>query len=163
MTVLLYEKDYGALSHTNIFHRNIRKKLKELGLENYIENGDGSLADFTKLIWSTALVPPEHLQWYWEHVVIPAKPELMSEENLDPDELQNFKKDYEERIDQFLLYLEKTYIGYIDRNHKLKEPQFKVSDWNKHSLARTCDSLTTNKAEVGVSFSLLLHKTQNNV
>ena len=90
----------------------------------YIEDGDGTLNDFIKLIWSTALVPLAHLLWYWENIVLTAKPEI-NDKNLHPDELQHIKKDYEERVDQLLQYLEKTYIGFFNRNRIWKEPRFK--------------------------------------
>ena len=131
-------------------YRNIRKKIKDLGLQAYFDGSEGELHDHVRLIWSLCLVPPESVLYYWENIVVTEKPELDLDPNGDPDEQERLRRDIDEKVDDLHTYVERNYVGYI-RQGKRKDPRFAVADWNKHEMAKMCLSLTTNKAEVGLS------------
>ena len=100
---------------------------------------------------SFTVVPVEDLHWYWDEVVLKARPRL----DIQPDdkpEVVRKKEDLVRSLNKFLAYLEDTYIGREDSSGTKRLPKLKPIQWNKHEAASNCDAVTTTKAEVSGCF-----------
>ena len=100
---------------------------------------ESSLQDYVRTIWSVALVPAGDISWYWEHIVLPAKPQMDNNKE---------SKDISQTVENLLEYVERNFIGRRDREGRYERPQFSPEVWSKHDSALQCQTVHTNKAEV---------------
>ena len=80
------------------------------------------------------------ITWYWEQVVLPAKPQI----DLEDDKA---RRDISQSLEKVLEDVETKFIGKIDREGRTVWPQF--SQWSKYASATNLNMTEwTNKAEV---------------
>ena len=83
-------------------------------------------------------MPKEHVVKVWEKLVLPVFPEN-EETDWDVDN---------EDVNDFLDYLEKTWIGALNqRTGQRRNPKFKHELWNKYQAVLDEDPTTTNSSE----------------
>lgn len=115
------------------FHlsQSILRKVNECGLKSLYESNQ-SFAIHIKMLLSLALIPEEEVLELFLEVA-----DLFS----DLDE-------YNEQMEQILLYFERTYVrGRQLRNGTYKPPLFNISIWNHSQSAANCIARTTNCIE----------------
>ena len=127
------------------WRQNLRKEL--LSQESSVES---SLQDFVRTIWSVAFVPTGDISWYWEHIVLPAKPQLELEDSDNNKERQAITQ----AVEDLLECVERNFIGRRDSEGRYESPLYSPEVWSKHNSAVQCQTVQTNKAEV-TDFSLL--------
>ena len=112
---------------------------------------ESSLQDYIRTIWSVALVPAGDISWYWQHIVLPAKPQIELEDSDNNKE----RKTISQAVENLLEYGERNFIGRRDREGRYERPQFSPEVWSKHDSALQCQTVPTNKAEVTPMFITL--------
>ena len=82
------------------------------------------------------------ITWYWEQVVLPAKPQI----DLEDDKA---RRDISQSLEKLLEDVETKFIGKIDREGRTVWPQFSPDQWSKYASATNLNmNEWTNKAEV---------------
>ena len=105
---------------------------------------ESSLQDYVRTIWSVALVPAGDISWYWEHLVLPAKPQIELEDSDNNKE----RKAISQGVENLLEYVERNFIGRRDREGRYERPELSPEVWSKYNSALHCQTVETNKAEV---------------
>ena len=105
---------------------------------------ESSLQNYVRTVWSVALVPAGDITWYWQHIVLPAKPQIELEDSDNNKE----RKAISQAVENLLEYVERNFIGRRDREGRYERPQFSPEVWSKYDSALQCQTVQTNKAEV---------------
>ena len=92
--------------------RNLRQRLG--GRLPHDKSLASSLQDYVRTIWSVALVPAGDISWYWEHIVLPAKPQMDNNKE---------SKDISQTVENLLEYVERNFIGRRDREGRYERPE----------------------------------------
>jgi hypothetical protein len=135
------KKVAGCLVH---FKRNLWKRL---GTECHLQglyNKHEQFNLFVNCLAALTFVHPDELASYYKLLLEVELPEVCKalESELDPDECDRVK----ERMNSFLDYLEKTYIGSHSRTGWTR-PRFPPELWSKYEDVLGDEQLTTNRNE----------------
>ena len=129
------------------WRKNLRKKLL-----SHASSVESSLQDYVRTIWSVAFVPAGDISWYWEHIVLPAKPQV----ELEDSDINKERQAITQAVEDLLECVERNFIGRRDNEGSYERPLYSPEVWSKHNSAVQCQTLQTNKAEV-TDFSLLIY------
>ena len=100
--------------------------------------------------WALSLVPPDKIIPVWEYFI---------EDRYN--EMKPAFEDEVEAVEEWLGYVERTYIGVINgRTGNRKAPMFSHSLWNKYTVQMEDEALTSNSAE-GFNAALALSMPRN--
>lgn len=126
---------YGCDAH---FKRAIRKNMQRFHLIQ-VYNREEEFQTFIRYFWGLSLVPTDQVVKVWEEFVLPAFPEV---------EEGDWENVTEDNANDFLDYLEKTWIGAVNqRTNKRRNPKIRHSMWNKYNAVSDGDETTTNSSE----------------
>ena len=129
------------------FKSCIRKHIANLGLIP-LYNDDHNFTMLVRYIWSMVYVPEEEIINFWENEI---KAWVVKH-------AATWEKDYEKEVQQFLRYIDQTWIGELNtRTKQRKRPLFAHSLWNKYKAVKAGDMRTNNVVEgYNHAFSLSL-------
>ena len=103
-----------------------------------VYNEDVSLQTFLRLLWGLSFVPPRDIVEIYENFVLPKAPYSENDED----------EDYNDNLDKFLQYFERTYIGKRDpRTRDRRRPLFGFEIWNKFFPTISEEDSSTNRSE----------------
>lgn len=131
--------------------RALRTNLQKVGLlSDY--NQDYELQTFVRKLWSLTLVPLNDVVSVWEEVeaTVPVK----EVEDEDDGEEGGVAQEFNNKMQQFLLYFEQTWIGAKNPRTQLRaRPKFAHKTWNKYTQALNGEDMTNNISEAWNSVS----------
>ena len=133
------------------FKRALRHKLTstDFGLGSLYANSE-EFQTLVRYIWALSLVPPAMIIPVWEDFIQDKY-----------NELKPAFEDEAEAVDDWLGYVERTYIGALNwRTGNRKSPMFAHSLWSKFAVVLEDDALTSNSAE-GFNAALALSLPRN--
>ena len=111
-------------------------------------NDDENFQVGLDLIYTLALVPPEDVGYAWTEIV-----------------LEYFEQHFDEvtEVDNYLFYVESTYIGQKNRLGVRKNPRFPVTMWNIYTRIINQEPTTNNSVESWNARFNSSHRTNHNV
>lgn len=133
------------------FKRALRRKLTstDFGLGSLYANSE-EFQTLVRYIWALSLVPPAMIIPVWEDFIQDMY-----------NELKPAFEDEAEAVEDWLGYVERTYIGALNwRTGNRKSPMFAHSLWSKFAVVLEDDALTSNSAE-GFNAALALSLPRN--
>ena len=133
------------------FKRALRRKLTstDIGLGSLYANSE-EFQTLVRYIWALSLVPPAMIIPVWEDFIQDRY-----------NELKPAFEDEAEAVEDWLGYVERTYIGALNwRTGNRKSPMFAHSLWSKFAVVLENEALTSNSAE-GFNAALALSLPRN--
>ena len=133
------------------FKRALRRKLTstDIGLGSLYANSE-EFQTLVRYIWALSLVPPDMIIPVWEDFIQDRY-----------NELKPAFEDEAEAVEDWLGYVERTYIGALNwRTGNRKSPMFAHSLWSKFAVVLEDEALTSNSAE-GFNSALTLSLPRN--
>lgn len=133
------------------FKRALRRKLTstDIGLGSLYANSE-EFQTLVRYIWALSLVPPAMIIPVWEDFIQDRY-----------NELKPAFEDEAEAVEDWLGYVERTYIGALNwRTGNRKSPMFAHSLWSKFAVVLEDEALTSNSAE-GFNAALALSLPRN--
>lgn len=133
------------------FKRALRRKLTstDIGLGSLYANSE-EFQTLVRYIWALSLVPPAMIIPVWEDFI-----------QNRYNELKPAFEDEAEAVEDWLGYVERTYIGALNwRTGNRKSPMFAHSLWSKFAVVLEDEALTSNSAE-GFNAALALSLPRN--
>ena len=133
------------------FKRALRRKLTstDIGLGSLYANSE-EFQTLVRYIWALSLVPPDMIIPVWEDFIQDRY-----------NELKPAFEDEAEAVEDWLGYVERTYIGALNwRTGNRKSPMFAHSLWSKFAVVLEDEALTSNSAE-GFNAALALSLPRN--
>jgi len=133
------------------FKRALRRKLTstDIGLGSLYANSE-EFQTLVRYIWALSLVPPDMIIPVWEDFIQDRY-----------NELKPAFEDEAEAVEDWLGYVERTYIGALNwRTGNRKSPMFAHSLWSKFAVVLEDEALTSNSAE-GFNSALALSLPRN--
>ena len=119
------------------FKRSLRREITTKLKIGTFYNKCPEFQTLVRLVWALALVPCDQIVNVWENYIVPKVREF-----------QPSFEDYLDEIDNFLIYVESTWIGALNpRTGIRKRPTFSHSMWNKHTTVMDDGFSTTNSCE----------------
>ena len=133
------------------FKHALRRKLTstDIGLGSLYANSE-EFQTLVRYIWALSLVPPAMIIPVWEDFIQDRY-----------NELKPAFEDEAEAVEDWLGYVERTYIGALNwRTGNRKSPMFAHSLWSKFAVVLEDEALTSNSAE-GFNAALALSLPRN--
>ena len=139
----------GCLVH---FKRSLRRKISELQLASCVDR-DVVVQEWFRKVWALQLVAPLDAVYVFDNFIKTTVPYEEDEEVIgeDPDRVDNFNS----ALDQFIAYMESTWLGTPRPHAPRRKPRFAIDTWSINVSVLEGTEYSTNCSESYNSVSKL--------